>query len=161
MTFSARNIKVALETAYSKTHILVMLLVACLFIWIGIYVYRNYVGSYLGSHIEGYAANMGDDAPDPNGKTATLYMFGTSWCPHCKTAKPMFKDFMGTGIIQVNGMPVRLRMVEEKEIKKGVDPEIKGYPSFLYTDSAGKTVEFDGPRTPDGFMEFLKTKILS
>jgi hypothetical protein len=52
-------------------------------------------------------------------------------------------------------------MVEEKEIKKGVDPDVKGYPSFLYTDAAGKTVEFDGPRTPDGFMEFLKTQILS
>ena len=62
MAFSAKNIKIALETAYSKTHILVMLLVAFLFIWIGIYVYRNYVGSYLGSHIEGYAANIGDDA---------------------------------------------------------------------------------------------------
>jgi thiol-disulfide isomerase/thioredoxin len=91
----------------------------------------------------------------------TFTMYYADWCPHCKTAKPMFKDFMGTGIIQVNGMPIRLRMVEEKEITKGVDPEIKGYPSFLYTDAAGKTVEFDGPRTPDGFMEFLKTKILS
>ena len=93
MAFSAKNIKIALETAYSKTHILVMLLVAFLFIWIGIYVYRNYVGSYLGSHIEGYAANIGDDAVNTNGKTATLYMFGTGWCPHCKTAKPIWDAY--------------------------------------------------------------------
>ena len=83
MAFSAKSVKTVLETAYSKTHILVMLLIACLFIWIGVYVYRNYVGSYLGSSIEGYAANMGDNAPNnSNGKTATLYMFGTGWCPH-------------------------------------------------------------------------------
>ena len=37
MAFSAKNIKIALETAYSKTHIMVMFLVACLFVWIGIY----------------------------------------------------------------------------------------------------------------------------
>jgi thiol-disulfide isomerase/thioredoxin len=91
----------------------------------------------------------------------TFTMYYADWCPHCKSAKPMFKDFMGTGIIQVNGQPIKLRMVEEKEIKKGVDPEVRGYPSFLYSDAAGKVVEFDGPRNSDGFMKFLETQILS
>jgi thiol-disulfide isomerase/thioredoxin len=91
----------------------------------------------------------------------TFTMYYADWCPHCQNVKPLFKDFMGKGIIQVNGMPIRLAMKEEKEIQKGTDPEIKGYPSFLYTDAAGKVVEFDGPRTPDGFMKFLETQILS
>jgi hypothetical protein len=73
----------------------------------------------------------------------------------------MFKDFMGPGIVKVNGIPIKVKMVEEKQIQKGVDPEIQGYPSFVYSDSARKTVEFDGPRTPDGFMKFLKEQILS
>jgi len=51
-------------------------------------------------------------------------------------------------------------MVEEKNIKKGVDPEIQGFPTLLYSDSAGKTTEFSGPRTPDGFMEFLKQSVI-
>jgi thiol-disulfide isomerase/thioredoxin len=91
----------------------------------------------------------------------TFIMYYADWCPHCQNVKPLFKDFMGTGVVKVNGLPVKVKMVEEKQIKKGVDPEIRGYPSFLYSDAAGKTVEYDGPRTPDGFMEFLKTKILS
>jgi thiol-disulfide isomerase/thioredoxin len=91
----------------------------------------------------------------------TFVMYYADWCPHCKNVKPLFKDFMGTGIVKVNGLPVKVKMVEEKEIQKGVDPEIRGFPSFLYSDAAGKTVEFEGPRTPDGFMQFLKTQILS
>lgn len=91
----------------------------------------------------------------------TFIMYYADWCPHCQNVKPLFKDFMGTGVVKVNGLPVKVKMVEEKQIQKGVDPEVRGYPSFLYSDAAGKTVEYDGPRTPDGFMEFLKTKILS
>jgi thiol-disulfide isomerase/thioredoxin len=91
--------------------------------------------------------------------TFTLYY--ADWCPHCQTIKPVFKDFMGDGNVSVNGKPVKCKMVEEKQIQKGVDPDIKGYPSLLYSDAAGKIVEFSGPRTADGFMQFLKQQILS
>ncbi len=91
----------------------------------------------------------------------TFTMYYADWCPHCQTVKPLFKDFMGTGVVKVNGIPIKVRMVEEKEHQKGVDPDVKGYPSFLYSDAAGRVVEFNGPRTADGFMQFLKEKILS
>ena len=113
--------------------------------------------TYLGLSSEGFADT-------PYGKTnsrGTFTMYYADWCPHCKTAKPMFVDFMGPGIIQVNGQDIKLKMVEEKQVKKGVDPEVKGYPSFLYSDAAGKVVEYEGPRSPDGFMKFLETQILS
>ena len=76
--------------------------------------------------------------------TFTLYY--ADWCPHCQTIKPIFKDFMGNGSVNVNGNSVKCRMIEEKQIQKGVDPDIKGYPSLLYSDAAGKIVEFSGPR---------------
>lgn len=110
----------------------------------------------LSSTQEGFENKYGE-----TNERGTFTMYYADWCPHCQTAKPMFKDFMGTGIVQVNGVPIKLKMVEEKQIQKGVDPDVKGYPSFLYSDSAGKVVEFNGPRTPDGFMKFLETQILS
>lgn len=91
----------------------------------------------------------------------TFTMYYADWCPHCQTVKPLFKDFMGTGVVKVNGIPIKVRMVEEKEHQKGVDPDVKGFPSFLYSDAAGRVVEYNGPRTADGFMQFLKEKILS
>ena len=98
------------------------------------------------------------------GKTnerGTFTLYYADWCPHCQTIKPVFKDFMGNGSVSVNGTPIKCKMVEEKQIQKGVDPDIKGYPSLLYSDASGKIVEFGGPRTPDGFMQFLKQQILS
>ena len=166
MAFSAKNIKGALETAYSKTHILVMLLVACLFIWIGVYVYRNYVGSYLGSHIEGYAANMGDAAPDsndPNGKTATLYMFGTSWCPHCKTAKPIWEAYteknqnMKVGNYNVLFKSVDCDSAEGKPLSNAFD--VKGSPSFKLERSPGDVVDFDAKPSEDNFNSLLQSSL--
>ena len=91
--------------------------------------------------------------------TFTLYY--ADWCPHCQTVKPIFKDFMGNGTVNVDGKSVQCKMVEEKQIQAGVDPDIKGYPSLLYSDASGKIVNFEGPRTADGFMQFLKQQILS
>lgn len=105
-----------------------------------------------------------DGFTNPVGETnerGTFVMYYANWCPHCKTTLPVFKQFMGNGVVKINGMPVRVRAVEEKEIQKGVDPEVRGYPTFIYSDSAGKVTEFSGPRTESGFMEFLKEQILS
>jgi thiol-disulfide isomerase/thioredoxin len=113
--------------------------------------------TYLGLNAEGFA----DKVVGKTNSRGTFTMYYADWCPHCQTAKPMFVDFMGPGVLQVNGQDVKVKMVEEKQIQKGVDPEVKGYPSFLYSDAAGKVVEYSGPRSPDGFMKFLETKILS
>jgi thiol-disulfide isomerase/thioredoxin len=113
--------------------------------------------TYLGLTYEGFAEKPYGTA----NSRGTFTMYYADWCPHCKTAKPMFVDFMGSGVVQVNGQDIKVKMVEEKQIQKGVDPEVKGYPSFLYSDAAGKVVEYNGPRSPDGFMKFLETQILS
>lgn len=113
--------------------------------------------TYLGLSSEGFA----DAAAGKTNTRGTFTMYYADWCPHCQTAKPMFVDFMGPGVLQVNGQDVKVKMVEEKQIQKDVDPEVKGYPSFLYSDAAGKVVEYSGPRSPDGFMKFLETQILS
>jgi len=130
------------------TIVLTALLVVCLVSFGGYKVYQGFQDTSGGSY--GKTNSRG---------TFTLYY--ADWCPHCKTVKPMFQEFMGDGVVYVNGVPLSAKMVEEKQIQKGVDPPIQGYPSLLYSDAAGKIVEFNGPRTPDGFMEFLKQQVLS
>jgi thiol-disulfide isomerase/thioredoxin len=98
------------------------------------------------------------------GKTndrGTFTMYYADWCPHCQTAKPLFKSYMESGTKNINGILVKMRMIEEKQIQKGVDPDVKGYPSFLYSDASGKIVEFSGPRNAQGFDEFLKSVVLA
>jgi len=94
--------------------------------------------------------------------SGTFVMYYADWCPHCQTAKPLFKDFMESGEKNIKGHLIKLDMIEEKQMKAmSSAPAVKGFPTFLYSDSAGKTIEFDGPRTADGFMEFLDKQILA
>lgn len=108
----------------------------------------------LGSGAEGFAA-YGE-----TNDRGTFIMYYADWCPHCQHAKPLFKAFMKDGYISVNDKRVNVKMIEEKEIDKANAPDIKGYPTFLYSDPAGKIVEYNGPRDANGFLQFLKGQVL-
>ena len=163
MSISAKSVKTTLETIYSKRHILVMLLIACLFIWIGAYVYKTYVSSYLGSSLEGYASGMGDNAPPSpeNKKTATLYMFGTSWCPHCKTAKPIWDDYISNNEnLKVGNYDILFKSVDCDAEKNIADKfNVKGYPTFKLERGPGDIVEFEAKPTHDNFTSLLQTSL--
>lgn len=163
MSISAKSVKTTLETIYSKRHILVMLLIACLFIWIGAYVYKTYVSSYLGSSLEGYASSMGENAPpsSENQKTATLYMFGTSWCPHCKTAKPIWDDYVSNNEnLKVGNYDILFKSVDCDAEKNIADKfNVKGYPTFKLERGPGDIVEFEAKPTHDNFTNLLQTSL--
>ena len=163
MSISAKSVKTTLETIYSKRHILVMLLIACLFIWIGVYVYKTYVSSYLGSSLEGYASSMGENAPpsSENQKTATLYMFGTSWCPHCKTAKPIWDDYVSNNDnLKVGNYDILFKSVDCDAEKNIADKfNVKGYPTFKLERGPGDIVEFEAKPTHDNFTSLLQTSL--
>lgn len=105
---------------------------------------------------DGFEGSMGQ-----TNERGTFTLYYADWCPHCKTIKPVFQDFMGNGSVKVNNSYVKCKMVEEKQIQRGVDPDVKGYPTLLYSDAAGKIVEFNGTRDSEGFLKFLKEQILS
>ena len=163
MSISAKSVKTTLETIYSKRHILVMLLVACLFIWIGAYVYNTYVSSYLGSSLEGYASSMGENAPpsSENKKTATLYMFGTGWCPHCKTAKPIWDDYVSNNEnLKVGNYDILFKSVDCDAEKNIADKfNVKGYPTFKLERGPSDIVEFEAKPTHDNFTSLLQTSL--
>jgi thiol-disulfide isomerase/thioredoxin len=163
MSISAKSVKTTLETIYSKRHILVMLLIACLFIWIGVYVYKTYVSSYLGSSLEGYASSMGENAPpsSENQKTATLYMFGTTWCPHCKTAKPIWDDYVSNNEnLKVGNYNILFKSIDCDAEKNIADKfNVKGYPTFKLERGPGDIVDFEAKPTHDNFTSLLQTSL--
>jgi len=90
----------------------------------------------------------------------TFTMYYADWCPHCKTIKPVFKDWSSTGSMTVKGKTVFLSMVEadtNPEKLKGVP--VKGYPTFLLQTADGKFKEFDGDRTPEGWKAWLENNL--
>ena len=90
--------------------------------------------------------------------TFTLYY--ADWCPHCKSVKPMFENWAKNGYVSVAGRNITCRMVQpEKEPEKVTSKEVKGYPTFMLETADGKSLEYQGDRTPDGWMKFLENNL--
>jgi thiol-disulfide isomerase/thioredoxin len=100
---------------------------------------------------EGFQSGSGAD-------TFTLYY--AEWCPHCKTIKPAFKEWAKNGFVTAAGKQVKVRMVEQGENPEEVQAKgIKGFPTFVLETAEGKTVEFQGDRTPEEYLKFLETEL--
>ena len=77
---------------------------------------------------------------------ATLFFFGTSWCPHCKTGMVPWEAYtksIGGNKSSVNGVVINFREVDcDKEPKIASQYGIKGYPTIKF-ERGDKVVEFD------------------
>jgi glutaredoxin len=89
-----------------------------------------------------------------SGSTPTFTMFGVDWCPHCVSAKPLFESLGST--VTIGDQNVALRYVNpEKDTAAAAGYAIEGFPTF-YLEHHGKKLKYSGPRTADGFREFLQ-----
>lgn len=87
-------------------------------------------------------------------------MYYADWCPHCKTVKPAFQAWSKDGFVTAAGKQVTVRMVEQGEKPDEVSSKgIKGFPSFLLETAEGKSVEFQGDRTPAAYLAFLEEQL--
>lgn len=102
---------------------------------------------------EGFAAAPSD--------AATFTMYYADWCPHCKTVKPVFANFAGSGSVDVGGTTVFVEMVEaEQDPSKIPEGKVKGYPTFLFKKAgSSEVIEYQGERDPAGWMAFLKENL--
>lgn len=101
-------------------------------------------------------------APDGIGNTddkvAQLFLFKVDWCPHCKTAKPIFdeieKEMKGK---QINGYTVTFTTVDcEAEPDMADKFKIEGYPTIKLVKD-GQVIEYDAKPDKDKITEFLNT----
>lgn len=107
---------------------------------------------FIRSSQEGFA-----DVTEP-ADVFTLYY--ADWCPHCQAVKPAFQEFGKNGFVTIAGRNVGVRMVQpEKEPEKAKGKNIKGYPTFMLETADGKSVEYQGDRTPEGYLKFLMEQL--
>ena len=93
---------------------------------------------------------------------AEIFFFHTTWCPHCKSAKPEWDqlkaELNGSAI---NGYKVTFTEVdcteETPEVEMMVQKfKIEGYPTVKLVKD-GQVIEYDAKPTKDTMHEFLTT----
>ncbi len=117
-----------------------------------IYVYFNY------NIREGFNQRGAIEPPSAT-PVGTFTMYYADWCGHCQKVKPIFQELVSQSPILVGGRTITIAMVSpEKEPAKAEGVDIQGYPTFIYKDAAGNSKPYNGDRSMDGFMEFLKVQ---
>jgi thiol-disulfide isomerase/thioredoxin len=95
-------------------------------------------------------------------KQAELILFSVDWCPHCKTAKPIWEELKTEYENKtINGYTVLFTDVncttETPEIEKMIATyKIEGYPTIKLLKD-GKVIEYDAKPSKSTLTEFLNS----
>ena len=101
------------------------------------------------------APRCGGQANDRYGNKTRIFNFNTSWCGYSVRFQPIWDQFSDKVVDpNVEVLDVKCDLDENSEICKKYD--VPGYPSILKVTSSGKIVNYEGPRTVDGLLDFVK-----
>ena len=99
---------------------------------------------------------------DGNGKTAELMLFSANWCPHCKTAKPVWTE-LSTDYEDkmINGYRIIFTNVdcseESGEVERLMDKyKVEGFPTIKLIKD-GQVYDFDAKPTKTALEQFLNS----
>ncbi len=153
-----QKVRTTISSISTKT--MTAILVAILFIFAALFYYRYYVKPTLDPS---YKANREIlDKDSSSGKTAELLFFYTDWCPHCKTAKPVWQEMKAEyKDRRINGYKVVFTDVnctnESSEVEQMMDTyKIEGYPTIKLLKD-GQVIEYDAKPSKDTLTQFLNT----
>jgi thiol-disulfide isomerase/thioredoxin len=139
-----------------NTQFLVILLVIVIFLIAALFVYRRYISSGMKRE---YLANnefTNDGAID----SADIYLFYTTWCPHCKTAKPIWEDFKKEmEDKKVNGIKLNFFEVDcDKDPATSDKFKVKGFPTIKLIKGK-QIIEYDAKPNKATLIEFVNKSL--
>jgi len=101
---------------------------------------------------------MGGESDSDNEETPKLMFFYTTWCPHCKNAKPKWESLKS--VRRTYGG----KKIEFEEIDCDIDKgkaamyDIKGYPTFKL-ETHNKVIQFEGRPDVPSLRAFLTSAL--
>jgi len=97
---------------------------------------------------------FGNNAP-VNKDKIKIFNFNTSWCGHSVRFQPIWDQFTQQVVdANVEVIDVKCDNDENAELCKKYD--VPGYPSVLKVKPSGEVINYDGPRTVEGLLDFIK-----
>ena len=137
------------ELSKKKSLILWSSIAGILLIIIAYFIYKNYL---LDKIKPNYVENK--EFINKNVDSVELYFFYTDWCPHCKSAKPIWEDLKNTTTM-INNVKINYIDVNcEKEKELAEKFSIEGYPTIkLVKDN--QVIEYDAKPDKETLIIFL------
>jgi thiol-disulfide isomerase/thioredoxin len=109
-----------------------------------------------------YKPNSEHLPKDSESNSAELLFFYADWCPHCKTAKPIWNDLKSEYQNKtINGYTVVFTEIncseESAEVEKMMNKySVEGYPTIKLLKD-GQIVEYDAKPSKETLTQFLNT----
>lgn len=103
-----------------------------------------------------------EHVPEGTSNTAELLFFYADWCPHCKTAKPIWNDLKAEYENKtINGYKVVFTEINCSEETAEVDKmmnqyNVEGYPTIKLLKD-GQVIEYDAKPSKETLTQFLNT----
>lgn len=136
----------------------IVIIVVIVFLLFAIFTYFTYIKPKLEKNYVPNKEYINTSQTD----SADLYFFYTDWCPHCKTAKPVwtslkakYKDKLFNNNVTINFIEVDC----EKDTSTANKFNVEGYPTIKLVYNS-KIIEYDAKPDFDNLEEFLRTSIV-
>jgi thiol-disulfide isomerase/thioredoxin len=135
---------------------IIAIVAGILFIILALLYYFYYVAPQKNAK---YQANQGSNEPTNN---AELLFFFADWCPHCKTAKPIWDELKSQYQTKtINGYQVIFTEIncteETAEVDKMMNKyNVEGYPTIKLLKD-GQVIEYDAKPSKETLTQFLNT----
>jgi thiol-disulfide isomerase/thioredoxin len=133
-----------------------------LFIIIAVVFYKKFVSPKFSTSAsypeDGSGTSSGGE------KEAELLFFYTTWCPHCKTAKPVWEELKAEYDNKtIKGYKIIFTDIdctnESAEVENMMNKfKVEGYPTIKLVYN-GQVIEYDAKPSKDTLVEFLNTVI--
>jgi thiol-disulfide isomerase/thioredoxin len=150
------KIKNMARSINTTTYIIIMLLI--LFTIIAyVYYYYNVLPKLKTAYKPNNEIISGGD-----NSSAELLFFFANWCPHCKTAKPIWEQLKNEYHNKpINGYNIVFTEIDCSEETNEVDQmmnkyKVEGYPTIKLIKD-GQVIEYDAKPTKDALIQFLNT----
>ena len=144
----------SIKNVFKNPNVPLILVVSILFIAVSIYFYFNYVKPLLNKK---YDENKEYIAKNENeNKVADIYFFYTTWCPHCKKAKPIWANFKSEiKGKKINGWKINFKEIDcEKEDTVADKFDVDEYPTIKLV-RGHDIIEYDARPNKDQLIKFL------
>ena len=146
-----------LKDIFTNKRFWVIAALSIVFIMIALYTYRTYIAPN-----SNYVANkeFANKKEEDSIESADLYFFYTDWCPHCKTAKPVWNDLQeDIGTKKVNGKKIHFIAVDcEKDPETAEKYKVEGYPTIKLV-VGNQVIEYDAKPEFETLKQFLNVSL--